>query len=182
MTVERYLHGLWSVVWLDRVAAATAEYGLYVCVLVLLAAWLRRRPSGILLPFAIGAVGAIALDVIAGVVYHDQRPFVTLGVAPLIPHGSDNGFPSDHSAAVAFIAVAALFIDAPLGILASIVAISLGIARLFCLLHSPIDVFAGWLIGAIPALGAGLVWTQVRRRSNYSSTAREYWRSRGGRP
>jgi membrane-associated phospholipid phosphatase len=110
----------------------------------------------LLLPFAIGAVCAIALDIVAGVLHHDQRPFVMLGVAPLVAHDSDNGFPSDHSAAAAFIAVAALFIDVPLGVLAWVTAVALGVARLYCLLHSPVDVFAGWLIGATPALVAGL--------------------------
>lgn len=158
MTVERYLHGLWSAVWLDQAAALTADYGLYVCAFLLLVAWLRRRPSGVLLPFAIGAICAIALDAIAGIVHHDQRPFITLGVAPLIAHGVDNGFPSDHSAAAAFIAVTTLFIDAPLGVLACVVAFAIGIARLYCLLHLPVDVIAGWVIGATPAVVVGVWW------------------------
>jgi len=150
---------------LDRVAAATAEYGLYACALVLLVAWLRRRPSGVLLTFAIGAVGAIALDLIAGAVYHDQRPFVSLGTTPLVAHDDHNGFPSDHAAAAAFIAVAALFVDIPLGVIACVVAVAVGLARLYCLLHSPVDVLAGWLIGAVPALVAGLAIRRGRLRS-----------------
>src|SRR5690242_8120752 len=140
MTIERYLHGLWSAGWLDRFAAATAEYGLYACAAVLLVAWLRRRPTGMLVPFAIAAIIAVALDFIAGVAYHDQRPFVVLGVTPLVAHGLDNGFPSEHSAAAAFIGIASLFIDMPLGALACALAFALGIARLYCLLHSPADV------------------------------------------
>lgn len=162
MTFERYLHGLWSAGWLDRFAASTAEYGLYACAAVLLAAWLRRRPSGMLLPFAIAAIVAVALDGIAGFAYQDQRPFVVLGVAPLVAHGVDNGFPSEHSAAAAFIGVATLFIDVPLGAVACVIALAIGIARLYCLLHSPADVIAGWSIGAAPAVIAAYWWRKRR--------------------
>jgi len=162
MTFERYLHGLWSAGWLDRCAAATAEYGLCASAAVLLVACLRRRPTGFVLPFAIAAIVAIALDAIAGLAYHDQRPFVMLGVSPLVAHGIDNGFPSDHSAAAAFIAVALLFIDVPLGFVACTIAVALGIARLYCLLHWPIDVVAGWTVGALPALVAGLALRRAR--------------------
>ena len=162
MAFERYLHGLWSAGWLDLLASVFAAYGLYVCVLLLGVAWLRRRPRGVLLPFIIGAAVAVAIDALAGAVYHDTRPFVVLGVAPLIAHGVDNGFPSDHSAAAAFIAIATLFIDIPFGVLACLVAFAIGIARLYCLLHSPADVIAGWAIGALPALVAGLWWKRKR--------------------
>ena len=160
MALERYFHGLWSAGWLDLIAAVTAQYGLYVCAALLVVAWLRR-PSGVLLPFAIAAIFAMSLDTIAGLAYHDQRPFVTIGVAPLVAHGADNGFPSEHSAAAAFIAVVSLFVDAPTGAAACFMAVALGIARLYCLLHSPVDVAAGWTIGALPALVAGL----ARRRA-----------------
>jgi len=162
MSLERYLHGLWSASWLDWVAAATAGYGLYLCVVLLIVAWVRQRPRGAILPFALAAFAAAALDALAGLAYHDQRPFVTLGVAPLIAHGGDNGFPSDHSAAAAFIAIATAWIDPALGIVACVIAVGVGIARLFCLVHLPIDVLVGWAIGAVPAVVAGVAW---RRRA-----------------
>jgi undecaprenyl-diphosphatase len=109
-----------------------------------------------LLVLAIGLISTAVLDSVAGIAYHDQRPFVTLGVAPLVAHTADNGFPSEHSAAAACIGVAALFIDVPLGVVACVIAAALGIARLYCLLHSPVDVLAGWAIGALPTLVAGL--------------------------
>lgn len=162
MGLERYFHGLWSAGWLDLVASATAQYGLFVCVAFFAIAWFRRRPRGALLPFAAGGAIAIALDVVAGLLYHDVRPFVVLGFAPLVSHGIDNGFPSDHSAAATFVGVATLFVDAPLGVATCVIAIALGVARLYCLLHSPVDVLVGWTIGALPALAAGVWWKRSR--------------------
>ncbi|MBM3205141.1 hypothetical protein FJZ48_04175, partial [Candidatus Uhrbacteria bacterium] len=37
------------------------------------------------------------LSRIASRLYFHPRPFVVEGVAPLIPHAPDNGFPSDHA-------------------------------------------------------------------------------------
>jgi len=102
---------------------------------------------------------------VAAALYTDPRPFAADHFRPLIAHAADNGFPSDHSAAAAFIAVATLFVDAPLGIVACVVTVALGISRLYCLLHSPVDVLGGWLIGAMPAVVAGLSYLRGRLRS-----------------
>jgi undecaprenyl-diphosphatase len=158
MAVERYFHSLWSIRPLDSLAAGAAVYGLYVCIAIAAVAWIRLRPRGSLLPFLLGAVACTAAVLIAGAVHHEQRPFVVLGFRPLVPHGNDNGFPSDHSAVAAFASTFALFIDPPLGLAATIVTIVLGAARSYCLLHTPADVVAGWLLGSLPALAAGLIW------------------------
>src|SRR3990167_7663123 len=48
-------------------------------------------------------LGATALPVIyviakiAGSLYYDPPPFVQTNFIPLVPHGPDNGFPSEHT-------------------------------------------------------------------------------------
>lgn len=158
MALERFLHGLWSFSALDAFASAAAQYGLYACIAAAAAAWLRRRPRNMVIPLLAGAAGAALLDVVAGAMQYDSRPFVVMAIAPLVPHGIDNGFPSDHSAAAAYAATFALFIDPALGALAWGATVVLGAARLFCLLHQPQDVVAGWIIGAVPAIAAGFYW------------------------
>ena len=157
MDIERYFHTLWTNQTLDAVAAVAAAYGLYVVLACAAAAWVRGRPRGTVLPFALGAAACAAIVWIAGALHDETRPFVALGVAPLVPHGVDNAFPSDHSAAAAFAATAAVFLDPLLGIAAWIATLALGIGRAYCLLHTPGDVIAGWVIGALPAIAAGLV-------------------------
>jgi undecaprenyl-diphosphatase len=158
MALERFFHSLWSFVALDAFASAAAQYGLYACIAAATVAWLRRRPHHILIPLLVGAAGAALLDVLAGSIYEDPRPFVALHVAPLVPHGIDNGFPSDHSAAAAYVATFATILDPAFGALAWSATLALGVARLYCLLHSPQDVAAGWMIGTVPAIAAGLYW------------------------
>jgi undecaprenyl-diphosphatase len=162
MDAERYFHGLWTMQPLDALAEFAAVYGLYVVCAIAAFAWLRRRPKGALAPIVVGAVVAAAIVWIAGAVYQEQRPFVVLGVTPLVPHDADNAFPSDHSAAAAYAATIAFFIDPALGAGAWIAAAAVGVGRAYCLLHSPDDVVAGWLIGALPAVAAGAYWKKRR--------------------
>jgi undecaprenyl-diphosphatase len=158
MALERFFHSLWSLAALDAFASAAAQYGLYACIAAAAAAWLRRRPHHIVIPFLAGAAGAAVLNVLAGLIHYDPRPFVALHVAPLVPHGIDNGFPSDHSAAAAYVATFATILDPAFGALAWSATVVLGVARLYCLLHNPQDVMAGWIIGTAPAIAAGLYW------------------------
>jgi undecaprenyl-diphosphatase len=76
----------------------------------------------------------------------------------LLAHPIDNSFPSDHSAVAAFLAAMLWFVNVPAAVLATIAALALGVARVYCLLHWPIDIVGGWLIGALPAVVASLLW------------------------
>jgi undecaprenyl-diphosphatase len=162
MAVEQYFHSLWSNRSLDSFAVAAAVYGLYVCIAIAAMAWIRLRPRGSLLTFLFGAIVSAAAVLIAGALHHEQRPFVVLGLRPLVAHGNDNGFPSDHSAVAAFVSTFALFVDPPLGYATWVVTILLGAARSYCLLHTPVDVIVGWLLGSLPALVSGLIWRRRR--------------------
>lgn len=174
MALERHFLSLWPNGPLDAFAAYAAQFGLYVCIAIAIIAWARRRPRGLLIPLALAAVVAAAAVWTAGAVHQEARPFMVLGVAPLVPHNADNAFPSDHSAAAAYVSTAALFIDPAYGIAAWVFAAVLGVGRLYCLLHSPIDVLAGWILGGVPALIAGGYWRRNvarRRKVGANSTA-----------
>jgi undecaprenyl-diphosphatase len=158
MAIEQYFHSLWQNRALDSLARVTADYGLYICFAVLAIAWVRRPPRGALVPFGLGAAVAALAVFIAGALHDESRPFAMLHVAPLVPHGLDNAFPSDHSAAAAYVSTVVAFLDLPLAIVAWIATIALGLARSYCLLHTPLDVFAGWILGALPAVAAGVYW------------------------
>jgi undecaprenyl-diphosphatase len=74
----------------------------------------------------------------------------------------DNGFPSDHSAVAAFLAAILCFIDAPAAAVAIVTAVAIGLARMYALVHWPIDIVGGWCIGALPAVIVMYLW---RRRT-----------------
>ena len=162
MAIESYFHGLWGRPVIDAIAVAVSRYGLIVCFLALGVAWLRRRPHGAVLPAIAAAMCCGVALWVAGLVYQEPRPFVALSVTPLLAHAADNAFPSDHSVAAAYAATLTGFIDPPLGIIAWLVAIVLGLARTYCLLHTPLDVIAGWVLGAAPAAAAG-VWLRTKK-------------------
>ena len=87
-----------------------------------------------------------------------QRARCVSLAAPLIGHTADNGFPSDHSAVAGFVAAALWFIDAPSAAVATLAALAIGVARVYSAVHFPLDVAAGWILGAIPAVIAMLLW------------------------
>lgn len=140
--------------------ASIADYGIVVCVAALVIAWLRNRSPAFVLQFVMGALLATALDLVLGHFIHDRRPFVVLDTAPLVPHGNDNSFPSDHSAVAAYIAMSLVYLDAtPWALVATVFALLIGLARVYALLHWPSDIVAGWLIGLAPAI---LVFTATK--------------------
>jgi undecaprenyl-diphosphatase len=48
--------------------------------------------------------------------WYDPRPFVESGVAPLVAHAADNGFPSDHTLLAMTIAAIVFVYDKRLGV------------------------------------------------------------------
>ena len=160
MSTTLWFHSLWGDHALAVVAVALAQGGVLLTVVAFAgAAWRRRSQWGLLVPFAVGAAVGLALDLVAGWSYHELRPFVVLGVTPLVAHDpADNSFPSDHSALTAYVAAFLAFVNEPWAVLAIFAALAVGIARVFCLLHWQQDVLAGWAIGALPGVAAALYW------------------------
>lgn len=81
---------------------------------------------------------------------NDPRPFVTAHLKPLIPHIADNGFPSDHMLLTMTIASVLFVFNRKLGILATIIAICIGTARVLAQIHHSADIIGSSII----AIGA----------------------------
>jgi undecaprenyl-diphosphatase len=162
-----FFHSLWGHAWLDNSMIEIANFGLLVSLAAFVYGLWRGRPHGLLRWFALGAVAATGLDLLGGHMFFDPRPFVRLNVAPLFSHSMDNGFPSDHSAVAAFLAAILWFIDAPAAVVATVAAVAIGFARTYALVHWPVDVIGGWVIGAGPAVVVMRFW---RARHESAST------------
>ncbi len=100
------------------------------------AQWMR-----FILIVLIAALLALGLAQIASLIYFSPRPFVRLHTSPLIPHGIDNGFPSDHMLLAAFVASVVFIKNKKLGLVLWIVAMLIGLGRVLALVHSPIDIW-----------------------------------------
>lgn len=164
MNLVLFFHSLWSNGWLNGVMVWVAGYGLFVSGAAVVASVTRRHAYTFLPWAAVGGAIAIALDLVGGHLIVHSRPFVVLGMQPLLPHQPDNSFPSDHSAVAAYLAATLWFVDFPMALLSTMAAIAIGIARVYCLLHWPSDIGGGWLIGALPAILVGL-WFRKGRAS-----------------
>ena len=103
---------------------------------------------------------ALLMAWVAGLLYYHTRPFVVEGVQPLIPHESNNGFPSHHTM-LAMATSAIVFVRSrKAGLLLGIMAILIGISRVIARLHYPVDVLGGAAIGIA---STGVAWMTLRR-------------------
>lgn len=152
MKTVLFFHSLWTNPWLSSAMVSIARYGLLMSGAAFAAGMIRRRAYRMLPGLMLGGLAATSLDLISGHFIAHARPFVVLQLQPLFAHPSDNSFPSDHSAVAAFLAATLWFVDIPSAIVATVVAIAIGIARVYCLVHWPADIVGGWLIGAVPAI------------------------------
>ena len=68
------------------------------------------------------------------------------------PNGEPFSFPSGHSAIVFTIAMAVFYFNKKWGIIAFVLAILVGIGRVWIGVHRPIDILAGALIGILSGI------------------------------
>lgn len=147
-----------------------AKYLLFIVALVAFAYWLTvSRPEKIRMMIfgAVAAVVTLALAKLGAMLYYDPRPFVSHHVTPLYPHGTDNGFPSDHTLAAAFIALTVLSSHKKLGLALLAGAVLIGASRIIGHIHSPIDIIGSLVFAAIGYIAA--VWATpyiVKRAAN----------------
>jgi len=112
----------------------------------------------------IAAVVTFVLVKLGAALYFDPRPFVTHNVTPLFPHGTDNGFPSDHTALTAFIAVTIYSATKRLGLVLFFMALLIGLARIIGHIHSPIDIIGSIVFALVAGAVAAYLTPKVTAR------------------
>ncbi len=100
-------------------------------------------------------------------VYFDPRPFVEGHFTPLVPHDSDNGFPSDHTVLTTLIASIVWFFNRRVSLCLFVIAALVAISRVSAGIHHPIDVIGGALISIImTTIGYFLVRKYTHERTS----------------
>lgn len=130
--------------------------------------WFLAQPNGPLKAKLAAASAAFSvglgllLNVVAGSLWHHDRPFVDhpRRTLVLIHHAADNSFPSDHSTVAFAAAFAVLVFYRRLGALLVVGAIGVALARVLLGVHYPLDVAASAVIGGV---SAAVVTTAGRR-------------------
>ena len=145
--------------------------GISLLAVLLLVAYLdaRHRDDRVALAGALWAGGAalVALGIgqLIGNAINRSRPYDTLtGVHVLVNRTADFSFPSDHATVAGSVAAALLFANRRWGIVGSVVAGVLALARVYVGAHFPGDVAAGLALGAITAWAGRCVAVPVLRR------------------
>jgi undecaprenyl-diphosphatase len=137
-------------------------YGVFAVAAALVAIALRRRrwrPVGRLgVTLVLAFAAATALAQVSG----QRRPFQSHRVHQLIPHGPGVSMPSDHATAAFAIAFGvAVFLSRRWGLVLTVAALAIGVARVWVGVHYPGDVLAGAAIAAL-ATAEVLVWSRWR--------------------
>lgn len=153
------------------IVTIVAKYFVVIPVAVWLVVLLRqKRPQQLrfVVFSALSLILTFILVKIAASLHQDPRPFVRDHVVPYFSHAADNGFPSDHTAYSAMIALIILRYSRWLGATLLVVSIIIGSSRVMAGIHHGQDILAGLLVAVI---GVGLVWLGERavRRSKAAS-------------
>jgi len=140
---------------MDSITKFCAKYLFVLVVLIVIFVWLRVGKKLRLKMAAVvvlAGILAVVASRVAGKLYYDPRPFVSNpSLKPLIPHGPDNGFPSDHALLTMTLTAALYFYSRRWAAAALAVTAIVGIARVLAHIHSPIDIIGAWLIGIAAA-------------------------------
>lgn len=140
-----------------------AKYFFVVNILLVLGAWVRsKKTKEQWTPFVLTIILTGLLGLIASQLYVHARPFVALGIQPLIPHAINNSFPSDHTLLTAALAAGLWFVSRRLSLLAWIVALAVGYGRVATYVHWPIDIYGSIFIAIIAACIASFVSERIQ--------------------
>ncbi|OKI62291.1 phosphatase PAP2 family protein [Micromonospora sp. CB01531] len=139
--------------WLHAPLAGYAKYGVMLFAVLLLVGWWTARRHGAGLPAAVwapvGMLLAVAGNQLIVSAVHEPRPYTTLpGILVLADRSADPSFPSDHATMAGAVAAGLLLVSWRIGLLAVAAASVMGFARIYIGAHYPLDVLAGFAVGA----------------------------------
>lgn len=137
---------------MDNLIIFLAKYLIFIFVLLAAIALFQVKAKlRVQLIFAIIIAGMLALIIsrVAARLYYHPRPFIANGTTPLVPHGNDNGFPSDHTLLAATLSAAVYYYYRRGAVLLFVIATLIGLGRVLAEVHWPVDILASLVIGAI---------------------------------
>ncbi len=124
---------------------------IYIFPLAGIAVWLslnRDHRAEFIKAGILGGLIAYVLALIAGRLYYNPRPFVVEHTAPYFAHANTNGFPSNHTLFVVFIALLVMKYNQRAGTFLLVLGIVVGLSRVVANVHHIIDIFGAAAIAA----------------------------------
>lgn len=143
----------------DYIFIFGAKY-LYLVVGVIALVWFWKLPKENkreAIIFGVIALPAIYIvSKIGAWLYFDPRPFVVGHFTPLVPHAPDNGFPSDHVLLTSAVASIIFPFSKKASTSVWIIAVLVGISRVYVGVHHPVDIIGSMAIAAAVSAGVYL--------------------------
>ena len=153
---------------MNTLIVAVAQYLLYLILAAAAVIWLylpRHEKVGLAVQTILSLVILVVLIKVVAGIHADPRPFVVHpSIRPLFAHPPDNGFPSDHTALAATVALLVMMYRRWLGALLLAASIVVGAARMAAHVHHGQDIIAGLLIAALAVGIAAATWRWVQPR------------------
>lgn len=145
----------------------TADYAIFLLFAALPLLWLVKKREMSLHAF-LSALSAWLISKFFKDFFYTPRPFLISGNTPLVNYSSDGSFPSNHTAAAFAIAVTVFLHHRRLGSVLIILALLIGVSRIFGGVHYPVDIIGGAVIGSLIAWSVSHLhpsWILKRLRS-----------------
>jgi undecaprenyl-diphosphatase len=150
--------------WLDKLGFFLADTLGYILVFIAVV-WLLKKLLNIKKEFPINAdfwrvirvlVATLASSLILSRViiteairyfYHRPRPFLAHNIVALINHSDSGSFPSGHMTLFFALSAVIYCYNRKLGWFFFIASMIMGVARIFCGVHYPLDIIGGAMVG-----------------------------------
>lgn len=141
----------------DNLMILGAEYIVYLTFLLIVIFFItggsKERKAAVLTLFSV--VLAIILVKVLHILYFEPRPFVTYPITPLVKHIADAAFPSEHTTIMAIVAFSFAFYRSRKALLLVLLAVWVGLSRIYIGVHYPLDILGGFIMGFI---ATGIIW------------------------
>jgi undecaprenyl-diphosphatase len=136
---------------LMELVAEKAEYLFFAAILFY---WFFQKSQNrkMVVEACLSACIALGINILIGMLFYRDRPFVAHHVNWLIPHLKNASFPSDHATAAFVIATTIWIWRKRDGWIWLFLAAGIALSRVWTGVHYPFDVIAGMVIGVSSAL------------------------------
>lgn len=156
LTIFNYLYSFTGqFFWLDFLAHFLAKYLPFVLIIILFLLFIKdNKKYGLTLLKSIGAGFFTKLFIVTPIelLVPRERPFVKLGLDPLVSKSADPALPSSHAAFFFAFSTVVFFSHKKLGIFFYVCSTLIVLARVYTGLHWPTDILAGSMIGIATGL------------------------------
>jgi undecaprenyl-diphosphatase len=135
---------------LDSIMISAAQYMPYLFILLLFYLWFTNRKNEALYAGYTTTLG-VGINLLIGLFYFHNRPFMDHLGTTLLSHKADSSFPSDHTTFTSSIALMLLTFKSTrlIGIVATLLALWCGISRVYAGVHYPFDIVGSIIISMI---------------------------------